>query len=226
MKVLKGCYIALFFVLFVLTAHASGEKTEHVVKVKVKWNNKIFVSYALVKGEFFYYSDSLLQVYRTSPKIFTKAVNDAMNIHQVDTISFYSQVYQIKEEGIILLPKDKELKIARSQIEEMEFIKYLPSEHWEEQVFSEILSSDSTWLSWKIADKEFFSSGGTSGMCGHTIFYFNKPDDASHALVKRFRAAVDREQHNDAVPALPGEVDKFRKRFRKFRIVVIYYCGC
>lgn len=212
----------LFLVFFISVAHADVPKVFHVIKVNIKSSNKSYVSYALVVGELNHY-DSMISVYKKNSKRFTEEVNRLME--RYDSISLYSQIFRVMEKGLILLPKDKESKIALKEIQEIALMEYLPSEYAGGQVFTNVLSSDSTWVSWKVAQTENFGTVGASGICGFTMLYFNKPDNISKAVVKNFESSI-RGREEESILISEEAIDKIKERLRKLRIVVLYYCGC
>jgi hypothetical protein len=212
----------LFLVLFISVAHADVPKVFHVIKAKIKSNNKSYVTYALVVGELNHY-DSLIKVYKKDSKRFTEEVNRLMNHY--DSISLYSQIFRVREKNLILLPKDKESKIALTEIQDIALMEYFPSAYAGGQVFTNVLSSDSTWVSWKISQTEYFETVGGSGVCGFTMLYFNKPDNISKAAVKNFESII-RGREEKFIHISKEEIDKIKEQLRKLRIVVLYHCGC
>jgi hypothetical protein len=212
----------LLLILTISTARADVPKVFHVIKAHIKANNQSYVTYALVVGEL-NYDDSIVRVYKNDSKVFTDKVKQLMISH--DSISLYSHVFQVKEKGLILLPRDKQSKIALQEIQNIILLEYLPSEYSGGQVFTNVFSSDSTWVSWKISQINHFSTQGGSGICGFTLLNFNKPDRVSTSVVKRFEAII-RDQEEKSIPISEEDIEKIKERLRKLRIVVLYYCGC
>lgn len=216
-SIMKKYLPILFLVLLISAAHADVPKVFHVVKVKIKSSNKSFVTYALVIGELNNYDS-----YKKSSKIFTEEVKRLMIYH--DSLSLYSQILHVREKSLILLPKDKESKVALKEIQDITLMEYFPSEYAGGQVFTNVLGSDSTWVSWRISQTETFETLGISGACGFTILYFNKPDNISKRVVKILESTIrDREK---SIPISKEEIEKIKERLRKLRVVVLYYCGC
>jgi hypothetical protein len=212
----------LFLVSFISVAHADVPKVFHVIKAKIKSNNKSYVTYALVVGELNHY-DSMIRVYKKDSKRFTLEVKQLMIWN--DSLSLYSKIFRVKEKNLILLPKDKESKISLMEIQDIVLIEYFPSEYAGGQVFTNVLSSDSTWVSWKVSQTENFGTTGDSGICGFTVLYFNKPDNISKAVVKTFESTI-RDREEKSIRISEEEIDIIKERLRKLRIVVLYYCGC
>lgn len=94
-------------------AEADVPKVFHVIKAKIESNNKSYVTYALVVGELNYY-DSIINVYKKNSKRFTDEVKQLMNWK--DSLSLYSQIFRVREKSLIVLPKDKESKIALNEM--------------------------------------------------------------------------------------------------------------
>lgn len=219
---MKKFFSFLFFVLLISVAHADEPKVFHIVKVKIKSNNKSYVTYAVVLGELNQY-DSMINLYKKDSKRFTKEVKRLMD--QYDSVSLYSQIFRVKEKSLILLPKDKGSKIALNEIEDLTLMEYLPSNDADGRVSTNVLSSDSTWVSWKVSQTEHFGTAGTSGICGFTMLYFNKPDDISKAVVKNFESIM-RGREDESIRPSEEEIDKIIERLRKLRIIVLHYCSC
>lgn len=213
----------LFLILCISVAAADVPKVFHVIKARVKTQDKDHLTYVLVIGELNYY-DSLLNIYKRNPKVFTERIKEmALGIR--DSISLYSQIFHVPGEKLILLPKDKETKIALKEIQTIDLLEYYNSEYSGGQVYNYVLSSDSAWVSWEVSEKDYFETVGGSGICGFTMLYFNKPDNTSKKVVKNFEALIrKREEKSMKVPE--AEFDKIKERLRKLRIVVLYYCGC
>lgn len=217
---MKKYLLYLFLVLCISAAHADVPKVFHVVKVNIKASDRSYATYALIVGEL-NYDDSMIRVYKKDSKRFT---SDVKNVIWSDSLSLYSQIFRVKEKGLVLLPRDKESKIALKEIQSIVLIEYIPSEYSGGQVFTRVLSSDSTWVSWRISQTEDFQTVGGSGICGFTMLYFNKPDDISKAAVKRFESIIrDREK---SVRISEEDMNNIKERLRKLRIIVLYYCGC
>ena len=223
MKALKRYCAVLFFLLIVSGAQADIPKVLHVAKVKIKVDNKTFITYALIQGEFPGENPDSLLLYKTNSQRFKEAVNYHMRLYQHDTISLYSRIFRIKEHELVLLPDDKETKIPLTQIQEMKLIDYVPSYYAGPMIHTEILSADSTWLSWKIAHTEDVVQ--QEEMCGYTALFFNKPDDASRAVIKQAGVVLGA-LYSGKHPATKKEIDAMRKKLRKHRIIVFGMCSC
>jgi hypothetical protein len=214
---------ALLLVLTISVTHAHVPKVFHVIKAKITSDGKSYVTYALILGELDHY-DSILRVYKKDSKRFTSEVKQLMIGIRRDSLSLYSQIFRVREKQVILLPKDKELKIPLKEIQEIVLIEYFPSEHAGGLVFTDVLSSDSTWVSWRVSQSENFGTAGDSGICEFAILYFNKPDNISKAVVKQFELTMRRRE--ESIRISKEEIDKIKERLRKLRIVVLNYCGC
>ena len=226
MKSLKKSCLALVVVLFVTTAHADIPKTFHLIKARIKTDTESFIRYAVIIGELpldDYVPDSVFNFYKKNPKVFTEMVNSKMGLNNHDTISLYPQFFRVREYGLLLLPEDQETKIARNQIREIAPLEYIKWKEFNSLIFTEILSSDSSWVTWKPAEVGSFSGWKGGLPCGALVLYFNKPDDISKAVVEKVRAAFN--MSGGRAPD-PAEIVKLRKRLRKLRVIIYYGCNC
>jgi hypothetical protein len=218
---MRKLLICLPLLLFATASFADIPKIFHVIKASIKTNNKNYVSYALIIGEFAFHDDSLLHEYKSNPKEFTKIIQNRRRQDNYDSLSLYAQIFKIKNQDVVLLPEDRETKIAWKDVKEIDLIEYLSGYYTGPLVYSETISSDSVWLTWKVTYTEQVKD--ESGMCYYTALYFNKPDTVSKRVVKAAPHMISKFHTGELSEK---ERIQFRKRLRKLRIVIFGMCSC
>lgn len=211
----------IVYLLCASPTYADYGRLYHLFKTRITTKDSVFTTYAVIVGEIGHLSDSSLQAYKKNPELFKELINFRMLRTPADTIDLYAQIIRVQhdEARIALLPQDTHSKISWKQVIEITLLQYVDADYTYKMIYSDVMSTDAGWLTWKIAKTEKFGDSN----CFYTALIFNKPDDNTRQVIDRARKLFARLYHEETSAE---EIEHMRRLLRKARIVVYGMCTC
>jgi hypothetical protein len=209
---------SILTLLFLLTLDLSADPgTSHVLKAKIKCNDKVYIGYFNVWGYLYLHEDSL----KSWTKDTGKFTNHVKNWIYGDTLRLFSEIIELKDYNLILYPIDKLTKLDKNSIQDIYPIELIHTVAGQSS-YSRVTSSDSIWILTDVIYKDtFYIEGGAA--CDFTVLYFQIPENSTRDLIKSFEKELREESRH-------GE-NRYEKwitildELKDLRVIVFRYCS-
>jgi hypothetical protein len=184
---MKTILAILILNLFLISEVSADPGASHILKARIKLDDKEYVGYFNVWGYLYLEKDSLTSWTKDISK-FTYQVKKWI---YGDSLKFYSEIIKLKDYDLVLYPTDKLTILNKNSIKEIYPLDLINCPVGMGS-YSRITSSDNKWLlNTVIAEESFYIENGAA--CDYTVLYFNKPDSLTTKLVKAFESELQEE---------------------------------
>jgi|JI102314A2RNA_FD_contig_31_8350962_length_2110_multi_4_in_0_out_0_2 hypothetical protein len=203
------------FVLFNVVQNAFADAgSSHIIKAKIIFKGKENVGYFKVWGYLYLTKDSLTY---DVPK-FTR---QAKSWVYEDTITFYSEMFFVKDLDLTVLPVDKYIRICKNEISKIIPLSLIEHNRWVNS-YTQLRSKDKEWIFGHTqSEKKMIIEGDE--LCTYYILYFQEPDSVTAKLVRELEFTIEKVYGSGKDNS--ADIDPIREQLRRYKVLILKHCS-